>query len=186
MTLKLEPRKKNKRRISSSDNYDYDDPFIDDSEFEVEKTVNSKKLNELKRNIINKTLNMNKIFEMDFGEENNIWFFENLEILKRMEEYTEEWQALKNKIYNKYISLKYCNSNFTGEDNIFEKIKNSKFDEGTKQILYSKYISCMNSSSAYSDESLKLVNWINTVLEIPVENNKISIDDNIENTLIKI
>ena len=162
-------RRVNKKHVIEEDNYDLDDPFIDDSKFLNKR---EKKIEEIKNAIINKNININNIIELNLPTNENIWFYENFKILSNYEQYTEEWYDLRNKIYKKYIAIK--NYGVPTEDNILDRINNSTHNNNIKQLLYKKLVDNISST----EENAKLIDWVNTVLEVPLK------DDEKKNYLI--
>ena len=116
-----------------------------------------------------------KILKADFQEDDTIWFIEHLDILENLEKYTEEYYKLKTVIYTKYKDLQKNQINkelydkikniVSIDEDILNKIYNSKHTDYIKAILYKKYKSIQDLDK--SDEYFKIIDWIDTVLEIP-------------------
>lgn len=130
------------------------------------------------------------ILKYNLSIDDAIWFMEHLQILNSIEEYTEERYILKQKIFNRfkqvtsssYNSLKNdCNVDLNPDNNIVDKIFNSKHSDHIKSLMFIKYNRASEKSS--TEEYFKAVEWVDYVLRIPLEV-KIDLKNlNINNTL---
>ena len=162
--------------------------FIDDSdEDDVYKHNNKKpklisnnniaKLNEYRNKIKEKSITYDKVLKSDLSEEDTIWFIEYLDILENLDEYTEEYYRIKTQIYNKYKELQKEKINqellnkikkiVSIDEDILNKIYNSKHTDYIKAILYKKFKSIQDLDK--TDEYFKVIEWIDNVLDIPTE-----------------
>jgi len=154
------------------------------------------KLNKFREKIKNKEITYDKILNANLPEEDTIWFIEHLDILSNMDKYTEEYYKMKNIIYNKFEELKKNSNNkellekikniVSIDDDILNKIYISKHSDYIMAILYKKYKSIQELEK--TDEYFKVIDWIETVLEIPTDikllkNNK---SEDIGNNIIKL
>lgn len=152
------------------------------------------KINKVNSEILNREINMNNIFDLDLGMNDNIWFNEHFQILRNTDRHTEAYYNLKNKLYHKYINLKSVDSKKLDqikvesgtEYDIVSKILNSDHPDTIKIILYRKYKRCSDnlSESGASDEYFKVIEWIENVLDLPA---KINIDKHtVHDKLVKL
>lgn len=152
------------------------------------------KINKVNSEILNREINMNNIFDLDLGMNDNIWFSEHFQILRNTDRHTEAYYNLKNKLYHKYINLKSVDSKKLDqikvesgtEYDIVSKILNSDHPDTIKIILYRKYKRCSDnlSESGASDEYFKVIEWIENVLDLPA---KINIDKHtVHDKLVKL
>src|SRR5882724_2953659 len=74
------------------DDYDYDDPFIDDSKTNDSLQVHNTKLAKIeivKSEIVGRMIGMEHVFKLNLPIDENIWFYENLMMLAKYEQYTD-------------------------------------------------------------------------------------------------
>ena len=173
--------KKHEKIKEENDDYDLDDPFIDDNEFSKKRNKKDFIIEEIKKEIVNRNIGIEHIIKLNLSIDENIWFYENFKILSGYEQYTEEWYELRNKIYKKYTNIK--NYGISVNDDLIVKINNSNHNINVKQILYNKYSKLNNNTN--TEENSKIIDWINTVLEVPLED-KIKENLSIDKTLTNI
>lgn len=169
---------KRSRVIIKEDDYEDSDSEFEDSDEYIEpkkvKITNIKKYNDIKKEMLIRDININNILELNLNMDDNIWFVEYFKILNNCEEYSEERFKIKNMIYDKYKSfknidlelLKKIKLNSNLEENIIHRIIKSNYDDTIKNILYKKYKRCIDSNNN-SDELFKIVDWIDTILNLP-------------------
>jgi ATP-dependent Lon protease len=190
--------KNNKDSDDESDNntdkncYDYTDPFIVDDRKRQKGTNYDKKLEDVKQNLIDRTITMEKILALDLPMEENVWFLEHINILKENKGgYTEENYKIKTMIYQKYThmanidikKLKQIKDDSGISDDIITKILNSEHNDDIKTLLYKKYKRVTENSNS-SEEIYKVKEWVDTVLSVPTKvkhNEKISIENKLQN-----
>lgn len=129
--------------------------------------------------ILNRELNMNDVFKLELPTNENVWFMEHLRILKELQPNTIDRYRIKNMIYDKYIALKNVDrkklakikSETDLSGNIVSKIINSNHSDEVKTILYKKYKRYYDNVSEgnSSDELFKIIEWIETVLDLPTK-----------------
>jgi ATP-dependent Lon protease len=178
---------RNKRDTRDTSSWDSD---------EIYKPKKSKKLNNFREKIKERIITHEKVVTANFAEEETIWLIEHLDILDNLDEYTEEYYKMKTQIYEKYKNLQKEKLN----KDIIEKIKNNDSDDilnkiyksghpdNIKSILYKKFKA---HELDKSDEYFKVIEWIETILELPTNikylgDNKENISDMIvklKNTL---
>jgi ATP-dependent Lon protease len=135
-----------------------------------------------------------QIINLNLPDDEKIWFIEHIQILENTEPYTEERFRIKNMIYEKYMELQKNNdskliiehlkklSNTT--DNMLSKIIASNHTDEIKAICYKKYMNIIDIQK--SDEYFKVIECINTILDIPTECKPIDNNDDIGIQLIKL
>jgi len=103
-----------------------------------------------------------------------VWFKKYIDIRDHMQDYTEDKYNIENMIYTKYLNFKNLNHDklkkikidLGTNESIINKIINSHHDDYTKGILYKKYtLFCENQDK--SEESSKIIEWIETILNLP-------------------
>jgi hypothetical protein len=152
--------KKHEKIKEENDNYDLDDPFIDDNEFSKKRNKKDFIIEEIKKEIVNRNIGIEHIIKLNLSIDENIWFYENFKILSGYEQYTEEWYELRNKIYKKYTNIK--NYGISVNDDLIVKINKSNHNINVKQILYNKYSKLNNNTN--TEENSQIIDWIYTVL----------------------
>ncbi len=138
------------------------------------------KLSELRKKMKEQEISYTTIFSEDFEDIDNIWFIEHIDILKNTGLNTEDYYKIKHSIYERYIELKKNKinkeslnkiksiSDVGGNTNdLVNKILNSDHNDYVKSVLYRKYEIIRNMDKA--DEYYKILDWIITVLDIPVK-----------------
>lgn len=141
--------------------------------------VNSDNYENTEKEILNRELNMNEIFQLELPVNENVWFMEHLRILKELQPNTLERYNIKNTVYEKYLMLKSIDrkklekikSETDLSGNIVAKILNSNHSDEVKTILYKKYKRYYDNVSEgnSSDELFKIIEWIETVLNLPTK-----------------
>ena len=134
---------------SYDDEYDLDDDFIDNtSEITYKKTkINpkyKKKLKQMKKEIANREITMDQVFDLNLPINENIWFNEHIKIMKEMYEHTEDRYRIKSMIYDRFEQFKNIDimklnkiiSQSGIEKNVISKIINSDHTDEVKSILY--------------------------------------------------
>jgi ATP-dependent Lon protease len=142
------------------------------------------KYSEINKEILQREINMNHIFELDLPMDEYIWFMEHIRILKEMDPNTEERYRVKNMIYQRYINLKdvdFVKLNKIKTDSgvecdIVSKILNSDHPDSVKAILYRKYKRCYDNThgGGASDEIFKIIEWVDNVLDLPTRIKNVS------------
>ena len=165
------------------DDYDYGDPFLVDDRREkdrCEKRVEPQYLEKFKMisgKIRNKNIKYNDIMKLDLPDEEAIWFIEHINILNDTQYNTEDHYRIKNLIYERYKDLsKNLKNNEvleklrefgSIETNIVTRICESPHNNVIKSILYKKFTLINNANG--SDEYLKVVEWIDSILDLPTD-----------------
>jgi ATP-dependent Lon protease len=182
-----------KKRKSSYDNFiddqednDQEDNCIDDDDLmDLNELCDGKpnsdviKLNKI---IKENKFNINKIAKMDIPLETKLWFYEYLQIFKNMDPFTVERYEVKQQIQQKYNDLLKKNKKTIDieeqlkqitkiDKNILQRIIESNHDNYVKGVLYKKYSVVHEMED--TDEKFKIINFIETVLDIPTELTKI-------------
>jgi ATP-dependent Lon protease len=153
-----------------------------------------KKQKEVKREIMNREITIYDILDLDLPMDENVWFFENLDILKNVENSTDEKLRIKNMIYQRYIQDKSIDKKKVEElesktglsEDIVSRILHSEHPDDAKAIMYKKYKRAYdNMGNSSSDELYKVIDWIDHVLDLPT---KVSASKNgsIDNKLKKL
>lgn len=135
------------------------------------------KLNKIREKIKDREVSYDMVINANLLEDDTIWFIEHLDILANMDKYTEEYYKMKTCIYDKYKELQKNQINkdlydkikniVSIDDDILNKIYNSTHSDYIKAILYKKYKSIQDLDK--TDEYFKVIEWIETILEIPTE-----------------
>jgi ATP-dependent Lon protease len=167
------------------DESDMDDLYGSDSDSDEldKKSPEFKKwLSSINMKIKSKKVKMEDIMDLNLSDEVAIWFVEHIKILDNMDRYSEEYYTMKEKIYNKYIDYKNTHhieilNKLKEMDNnnvdILTRIAISEHPDDIKSLLYKRY-NLINDGNK-SDEYFKVIDWIDTVLDIPIKN-KISLN----------
>lgn len=149
------------------------------------------KSDEIEKAINKKNITLDDILKLNLPMDENIWFYEYLQILENTEEFTEEHYRIKNMISDKYERLKNVNieeltklkNYFDSNNDIIAKIISSNHDYYVKTILYKKYKRCYdNIGSTHSDELLKVTEWIDNILDLPTNTTNTTNTTNKTNT----
>lgn len=138
------------------------------------KTIDDKIIKEIK----NRLITMKQVYELEkqLTIDDYVWFKKNIELRDKQIYNNEEDYDLVNVIYNKY--LKVSNENYYkleqlhikyGVNNIVDDIVNSSFSEYEKLLLFKKYKFYCENNEMYSEEYMKCIHWIDTVLTIPTK-----------------
>lgn len=173
--------RKNFKRNNSDDNLDEFKNDISDNikkRSKLQTIEHKQKYTEIERAMLKKEVKISDILNLDLPMDENIWFFEYLQILEKTEEFTEEHYKIKNMIFNRYDQLKNINvdelnklKNDSGLNcDIVTRILKSDHECYVKAILYKKYKRCydnMNYNS--SDELFKVIEWIDNILDLPTK-----------------
>lgn len=182
-------RNKNKKNLKRKIE---DDGFIDEDEIDsdLEEIIYSnarkrakihfldnEKYKEIENAVLEKEISLDKIFKLNLPLAENIWFFEYVQILDNTPPNTEEHYKIKNMIYEKYNTLKSVDvaklnklkSDSGVENDIVTRILNSDHDDTVKAILYRKYVRCTEGAKDSSDEIVKVIEWIDTILDLPIK-----------------
>jgi ATP-dependent Lon protease len=123
---------------------------------------------------------LENILALNLPMDDNIWFIEHLDIMECMEPNTTETYKIKNMIYQKYINLKSISNieslsqmiqNSGTNDSTIQRIIKSPHPHMIKAILYRKYKRCYDAMNEGGDEMFKIIDWIDTVLDLPVAGN---------------
>lgn len=141
--------------------------------------LNKDNYENVEKEILDRELTMNDIFKLELPVNENVWFMEHLRILKELQPNTLDRYRIKNMIYDKYIALKSVDrkklakikSETDLSGNIVAKIINSSHPDEVKTILYKKYKRYYDNVSEgnSSDELFKIIEWIETVLDLPTK-----------------
>ena len=191
---------KDKRSDNSYDSDDYDDSS-DESYSRPPKKIkldqtNNTKLNKIREKIKDREISYDQILKANLPEDDTIWFIEHLDILANLDKYTEEYYKMKTNIFNRYKELQKNQINkelydkikniVSIDEDILNKIYNSKHSEYIKAILYKKYKSIQDLDK--TDEYFKVIEWIETVLEIPTDIKllKNSKSEDVGNMIVKL
>lgn len=147
----------------------------------------------INKEIMRREVTMANVIELDLPIDEYIWFSEYLSILKQSPPCTEERYRIANMIYKKYENLRTVDTKKLNkiklesgvENDIASRILNSSHSDSVKAILYKKYKRYHDSTDGSSDEFMKVIDWIDNVLDIPV---KMVVDSSIDinQTLIKL
>lgn len=147
--------------------------------FDLTNKDNKDNYENVEKEILFRELTMIDIFKLDLPLNENVWFMEHLRILKELQPNTLERLRIKNMIYDKYIALKNVDrvklakikSETDLSGNIVAKIINSNHPDEVKTILYKKYKRYYDNVSEgnSSDELFKIIEWIETVLDLPTK-----------------
>lgn len=139
------------------------------------------KKRKIKEEIKKREITLEQVFKLNLSIDDNIWFLSQIEIRDKMNEDSEEKITKTNSIYERYMKLSDTNRKeleklktiTNGEKSIEQKILDSKHNAQTKTLLYKKYkLFCENKdSNTNSEEYSKQIEWIETVLDIPVSFN---------------
>jgi ATP-dependent Lon protease len=170
-----------KRTFMKRECNDCDDDILDAQEFRRSRKMsfdlNKDKHENIEKEIIEREISMNDIFNLDLPINENVWFMEHLRILKELPDNTLERYRIKNMIYEKYIALKNVDrkklakikSETDLSGNIVSKILCSSHPDEVKTILYKKYKRYYDNVSEgnSSDELFKIIEWIENVLDLP-------------------
>ena len=152
---------------------------IEDVEYERKpKKQKSGKIRQLEKTSKDRNVSMEDVLKLKLPDDENIWFYENINIRDDMEEMEDlkECYNMKIMIYEKYNYLKNINSHKLQqikdkskvEDDIVARIINSNYDDSVKALMYKKYKRCHdNTRDNSSDELYKILDWIDTVLDLP-------------------
>lgn len=137
------------------------------------------KYNNVENAVNNKIINLNDVFKLNLPMDENIWFFEYLQILENTDPFTEEHYRIKNMIYDRYNNLKSVDieklnkikTNSGVDHDVVTRILNSDHSDELKTILYRKYKRCYDNMSrdGHSDELFKVIEWIDNVLDLPTK-----------------
>ena len=197
-------RKRNHIKFNEEDD-DLDGFLVDDSDNEISNDnilplVKRRKLTETDKKIISvrdtikdRDITYEKIISLDLPEDDLIWFVEHLDILEHTCKYTEDHYRMKMLIYNKFKEIEKSNikkdvveklkniANLTND--ILTKIFESTHNDYIKAILYKKFKSVEELDK--TDEYFKVIEWIDTILEIPTEIKKIN-NQNIGESLLNL
>ena len=140
------------------------------------------------RDKINKNqITYEKIINANLSEEDTIWFIEHLDILNNLRKYTDEYYKLNTIIKDKYNSIinnkdsqdKINKLKFIKED-LITRIVNSEHNDYVKSLIFNKYKNIEQLEK--NDETQKIIEWIETILEIPTKIKLIK-DKNISESL---
>ena len=189
-----------KRKYSDLNNFIVDDSTDDSADSDYFNDNSNSKIiskyakshDKIKKIIKSQNISMNDVFNLELSEDENIWFFEKIKIRNNCDINTEQYYAIKNLIWKKYINLKNIDTKKLKEiksisgidsesnvnDNIISKILNSNHTNIVKSILYKKFKMYCESTNS-SDEQTKVIEWINTVLELPSKNHPNQINNKI-------
>ena len=175
----------NRKNSGSNNGSDSDsEDFIDNNivinstkKQRIEYDKYKEKYNIISSEMLSREITMEHIFDLDLNIDDQLWFMEQFKILKNIQKNTEDYFRIKNIIYNHYMNLKSIDikklENIKHESNdehdIISKILNSEHSDVVKVILYKKYKRCIDHGSGLgsSDEYLKTIEWIETVLDLP-------------------
>lgn len=185
-----------KRKISKYDDYnsDSEDDFLmnDLSDNLSDNSNNDEELDRLNTLINNRIITRQQVIDQKLSDEDKIILLEYINILKNTEKYTEEYLLLKNKIYNKYTKAIELNeskliftNNIHKRDTLITRIINSKYTDDIKLLLYNK-ISKLSNLDKYDEDSHKIEEYIETVLDLPHDNVKIMNNEQIGDKLYNI
>jgi len=173
-----------------------------DSSFELPKKKMpfgeyKKKYDDVMKEISNRNITMTDVFKLNLSMDEYVWFMEHINILKNLDENTEDKIRIKSLIYQKYGALKNVNITMLNkikdeskvDDDIVIRILNSDHPDSVKAILYKKYKRCFDAVnvSGMSDEFVKTIEWIDNVLNLPTKITHIGPSDDgndIHNSLI--
>src|SRR3989344_2640846 len=139
-------------------------------------TKHKKEYNNIKNEIEQREILMSDIFELGLTDDDNIWFYEQIELYNNTNNTTEEKIELRNKIYNKYNNMKNIDNkrlediNKVNMMNIVNNILNSNYTNDIKNILYRKYKTYCENQITTSEEYIKTLEWINMILRLPTIN----------------
>lgn len=158
-------------------------------------TVPNKKINDIVKQIDKYNISYEDLLELDLTDENLLWFVEYINILNNTPKYTEDHFRIKNLIYSKYTDFKNIKENHNTLDlltcntkshksNIIYKICNSDYSLDIKAILYNKLL--LINDSDKSDECIKMTEWLNIVLNIPLNLSNILIQKPIHTLLLQM
>jgi len=167
----------------------------DEEYYESENEEERNELTELRRKSRLKEISEEDIISLDITDDEKIWFIERLKVFKHIPIYSVEWLEMRDMIYKKYTeSLKQNKNvkiseerikNLSGSNkSIIERILTSKHNDEIKAMLYKKYKDIDWNDKA--DEYYKVIDLINTVLEIPTEMKIIKNSNNIEESIYRL
>jgi ATP-dependent Lon protease len=162
---------------------------LDDGMYEPVRTSNRSKNDKfyslekkIREEIEKREITMDQVFKlglsMDEYENEYVWFQKHIDIRDNMEEDTEEKFTMTNMIYDRYLVLSDPNwreleklkREADTEVPIIQKILNSTHSNETKLLLCKKYeLTCKGKKNSDSDEYVKIIDWIETILAIPTQ-----------------
>jgi ATP-dependent Lon protease len=137
----------------------------------------------------NREITIQQVYELQLSIDDYIWFTKYIKIRDNTENNTEERFNLTDTIYQKYIRLKDTDhkkleelkNNSNSEISIVKRILNSNHNDYTKSLVYKKYKLFCENNNSYSEEYSKCIEWIDTVLDIPVSTKSFLLDSNSQN-----
>ena len=139
---------------------------------------NEKKYLKIKKEIKDRYISINDVLSLDLPIDEYIWFIEHINMLKELEYNSIERYELKTEIYTRYNNIKNIDGSLIkkmknfGErnnDNMIKKIMSSHHSDEIKILLYNKFKRNFENSKNDSDESFKIVEWVETVLHLPTQ-----------------
>jgi flagellar biosynthesis GTPase FlhF len=126
-------------------------------------------LREIRENYNARKVDIAKVIDSDFGDEDNSWFYSRLGRIKNME--GKERYELEDEIQRKFgtlTSLKasglYDKFNRPAERNIIKEILDSTKPDAMKQIMINRMMSVNNDGG---EEYQKALAWLDVVMSIP-------------------
>jgi ATP-dependent Lon protease len=164
---------------SNDDDYDYNDPFIEDDRKKSKKDgVTNSKIEEIKSAICDREITIEKVILLNMPLDDYVWFMEHIIIMKNTSD-AEQRYKIKTMLYDKYMymssidtkKLSHIKSITNIDTDIVTRILNSKHDDMTKAIMYKKYRRVEDKSL---DEQYKIVDWIENVLSIPLTSHTVT------------
>lgn len=150
--------------------------FINDI-MDVKKRKLDPRVEKIKEAIRDRMITEAHILNSNLPFDEKVKLIEKLKILRNTEKHTFEYYDLKNNLYNTINE----DRQLTKKDRMLEKkiktglvcnksmkqrILNSGHTIEAKSVMYQKYL-CMMDMSEFSEEYLKIKNWIDTVLSVP-------------------
>lgn len=176
--------RKNVKRKHINDDYDVDPELNDLITDNMKKRMRlpfgeyKQKYSDVEKAIFEKEVKLQDVFSLNLPTEENMWFFEYLQILENTEQFTEDYYRIKNIICDRYnhlknidvIKLNKLKTDSGVECDIVTRIINSDHDDSVKAILYRKYKRCYdNITHGSSDELFKVTEWIDNILDLPTK-----------------
>lgn len=195
MALQMRNDKKKRKRKLPMKDFIVDDSDLDsDSENELSPPKKRKQNNrfyddkerKLEKLSRNREISMKEVFDLNLGDDDDIWFYEYINIREEMED-EEQRVKIKNKIYDRYNLLKKLKNQGidhtykSPEEDIMNRIMESHHTKECKMKLINLIKDKIK--SAESEEYHKTIDLINVVLDIPtnVKNTNINVPNVIEN-----
>lgn len=187
-----------------NENDDYEE-YSDISDEECSDNSNKEnktnpKIQKIKNMIKDQEIDFNDIVDLNISDEEKMWFYEHIQILRELQQHTEERYKQKQLIYKRYIeviqriantsSIKYSQieeqlkKKVNTHKDLLTRILESDHNDDTKAVMYKKY--CMLNNLDMSDEKYKIYEFIEIILGIPTKLKTTQCTENINTSLINL